>query len=577
MSYGQPQGGYMPQYGAPYGQPPPQHAYGQPPPQWGPPPPQAGYGAPPPQWAVPSPMSPSASSAAYNHIDGATALFSPSSLQQSSSSPSHHLGGSSAAKMAGGAASTGARDKPWILLFFLHLVFIFIVEGVYCSRFMNYLSSLNSNSSKSSSSSDTDDGSSEAKMVIGMLATASVVGTLFAALWLKVMSCVRGKIVVVSVVANCLLSVAAAGWWFANGIAVYGVAHIMWAGILAFWVWWHRDRIPLAEATLHASAQSIQSAWGPFVVTYVVALLNVVWTINWGFTIGCVVLVKWSDQLSTNQTFESAAIVILLFSYYWTGQVTRNLVHFTTAGSVSSWWLVAEVQSPTWGAFKRSVTTSLGTIFVGSLLVALVQFIAFMLRSTRCICFICLRLAERAMKWFNKYAMVLSSMYGYSYFEAAKAVRELMAAKFWDLLVTNVLTNSVFTMGSFMSGIVAAAVSVVWTSIVSANDDNYGSLKTLLPLFCFIIGYQMASLFMAVLDSAVSTTLVVWAEDPLSMQRNRPEHFAALNAAAQLKYPQEYASAFPQLAQQQVQVQPQLPYYNAPPQYQPYAPPPHNY
>ena len=562
-AYGQPQGGgYMP--------PPPQAGYGQPP--------QGAYGQPPPgaygqrtsQYSAP-PMSPSVSSQAYNHIDGAAALFSPSSLQQSSSSPSHQLGGSSLAKMEGGAASTGLRDKWWILLFLLHLVFIFVVEGVYGSRYMSYANSISTRNTPNS------DGNSEAKMIIGMLCTAAVVGTLFAALWLKVMSCVKGKVVVVSVVANVLLSIAAAGWWFAQGIAFYGVLQLVWAGFLTFWTWWHRDRIPLAEATLYASSRSIQSAWGPFVVTYVVAAFNVVWTINWGFTIGCVVLCKWNAQLTSNQSFESAAITILIFSYYWTGQVTRNIVHFTTAGSVSSWWLVAEVSSPTWGAFKRSVTTSIGTIFVGSLLVALVQFIAYLLRSTRFICFLCLRLAERAMKWFNKYALVLSSMYGYSYFEAAKAVRELMAAAFWDLLVTNVLTNSVFVMGSFMSGIVAAAVSIVWTTIISANDNNYESLKMIMPFFCFVIGYQMASLFMAVLDSAVSTTLVVWAEDPLSMQRNRPEYFAQLNAAAQLKYPQEYASAFPQLAQQQVQVQPQLPYYNAPPQYNAYAPPPHNF
>ena len=71
--------------------------------------------------------------------------------------------------------------------------------------------------------------------------------------------------------------------------------------------------------------------------------------------------------------------------------------------------------------------------------------------------------------------------------------------------------------------------------------------------------------------------MVCWAEDPLSMQRTRPAHFAGLNAAAQLKFPTEYASAFPQLAAQPVQIQQQLPYYNQQPQHNPYAPPPQHY
>ena len=173
--------------------------------------------------------------------------------------------------------------------------------------------------------------------------------------------------------------------------------------------------------------------------------------------------------------------------------------------------------------------------------------------------------------------MVMSSMYGLSYFEAAKAVRSLMAAAFWDLFTTQTLTNAVFVMANFMAAILAAAISLLWTAILSRNDDSYSSFQSFMPFLCGVIGYQMCSLFMAVLDSAVSTTLVCWAEDPLSMQRNRPEHFGYLVAAAQLKYPMEFAAAFPALAAQPVEVQQQLPYYNPPPQYNPNQAPPHQF
>ena len=54
-------------------------------------------------------------------------------------------------------------------------------------------------------------------------------------------------------------------------------------------------------------------------------------------------------------------------------QVIRNVVHCTTAGTVASWWFIQSAPSPTLGALKRSLTTSFGSICLGSLIVAILQ------------------------------------------------------------------------------------------------------------------------------------------------------------------------------------------------------------
>ena len=50
---------------------------------------------------------------------------------------------------------------------------------------------------------------------------------------------------------------------------------------------------------------------------------------------------------------------------------------------VASWWLVNDIEKPTLGAFKRACTTSLGTICAGSLVVAIIQTVVYLLRQTR--------------------------------------------------------------------------------------------------------------------------------------------------------------------------------------------------
>ena len=115
---------------------------------------------------------------------------------------------------------------------------------------------------------------------------------------------------------------------------------------------------------------------------------------------------------------EKLAIAFLIFSLYWTSQVFRNVSHVTTAGTVASWWLVSDIERPTLGAFKRAMTSSFGTICAGSLVVAIVDTLIYLLSRMsdvgaavmRCL----LQLFNGILKWLNKYALVEVAMYGFS-------------------------------------------------------------------------------------------------------------------------------------------------------------------
>ena len=112
-----------------------------------------------------------------------------------------------------------------------------------------------------------------------------------------------------------------------------------------------------------------------------------------------------------------------------------------------------------------------------------------------------------------------------------------MSSKFWELIINDSLIRLVFVMGNMLSGAVAGLVGGVWAN--SIDIPSAGGIGIL----CFLIGFGLSTLVMIVLDSAVATSYVVWAEDPAAMLRNRPEHYNRIADAAKLMYPTEYQQA----------------------------------
>lgn len=158
---------------------------------------------------------------------------------------------------------------------------------------------------------------------------------------------------------------------------------------------------------------------------------------------------------------------ILLVSLLWTCNVCSNIVHCTCASAVSAWLTIKPSEllhqsklhphnsshnphrrtaATTWmdagphlvqTSFGQSVTTSLGSICLGSLLVALISaaratvfFNIKMLSKSRknnslttfllkCL-HVMLQWLDEVVKYFNKYAFCFVAIYGYSFFESSK-------------------------------------------------------------------------------------------------------------------------------------------------------------
>ena len=92
-------------------------------------------------------------------------------------------------------------------------------------------------------------------------------------------------------------------------------------------------------------------------------------------------------------------------------------------------------------------------------------------------------------------------------------------------------------MANMLSGAIAGLVGGIWAQSISIPEP--GGIGVL----AFVVGVSLSTLIMIVLDSAVATSYVVWAEDPAAMLRNRPDYYNRMADAAKLMYPTEYQQA----------------------------------
>jgi len=155
------------------------------------------------------------------------------------------------------------------------------------------------------------------------------------------------------------------------------------------------------------------------------------------FWIFCYVSVYFAGHKSggTVTPLHGLIYFYMAFSFYWVSQVLRNVAHVTTSGAVAMWFLTPQAVNRVVGSFWRAVTTSFGSICLGSFIVAALQVTLLILRHLRdqsrrqgnwlcyiLLCFIeCwINYLESWVEYFNKYAFTQVAIYGKPFMEAGK-------------------------------------------------------------------------------------------------------------------------------------------------------------
>jgi hypothetical protein len=177
------------------------------------------------------------------------------------------------------------------------------------------------------------------------------------------------------------------------------------------------SRIPFAAANLITAITAVKSNMGLTFFAYNNLFVTFFWSVWWSiaFVATTYVVANCNAEGYCENQMNGGLIFLFLVSFFWTAQVVKNVVHVTVAGTVGTWWLFPleangccsqAVRDSYW----RSITTSFGSICLGSLIVALIQATRELVNSMRdqndglllCIADCLLGCLESLAEYFNK-------------------------------------------------------------------------------------------------------------------------------------------------------------------------------
>jgi len=436
------------------------------------------------------------------------------------------------------STETGWRDLPFAILFYLNVGAVVALMVMYGIPLISEGSDDASDSSKISGNINVIAG-----MMVGLCGIASVLSLLLLKVAVRYASSVISFTLWFGVAMTCIMAVLAL---LVN--IIIGIILCIFAVLSYCYARWAQTRIPFATANFKVCAAAVEQHQSLYCVAVTVVIIQMGWVILWAFaSLGLGDYLDDSntnDNTSTNNLSDQSKVAYLamLISLYWGLQVVKNISHVTVAGTVATWWFSTDSKGATGSALKRSMTTSFGSICLGSLIVAILQALRTLAREAQqqgdalaCIASCILGCIESLIEYFNRWAFVYVGVYGFNFTKAGKSVFQLFRQRGFEAIINDDLIGGVLSMICLVVGLICAGLAVGFH--YAFDTTNFDSAPLFLGILGFFIGFGIALIPMSVIDSTVATIFVCFAEDPAAFQQTRPELYGPMVSAWYQLYP----------------------------------------
>ncbi|XP_067121136.1 choline transporter-like protein 1 [Centruroides vittatus] len=292
-----------------------------------------------------------------------------------------------------------------------------------------------------------------------------------------------------------------------------------------------RKRIGLVAALYKEAGKAIGSM--PLL------LIQPVWTFI-ALGIVCTILVvgffflQTSGQPEVNEsgyvnyrlnTFFQAMRWYHLFAIFWLTQFIISCQHVVIAGAVATWFFTrdkSKLGSPILTSTKNVVRYHLGSIALGSLIIAIIKLIRFIMKQVErqlkkqdnparyvlMCCQCCLACFEKFLQFLNKNAYIEIAIYGYNFCTAAKEALRVLTSNALRVGAINSVGDFVLFVGK--TGI-TIAVGFIAMEIIKNKEGLYYEWSPI--VIACIFAFLVAHAFLAVYEMAIDTLFVCFCED----------------------------------------------------------------
>ncbi|EPS74594.1 hypothetical protein M569_00160 [Genlisea aurea] len=426
------------------------------------------------------------------------------------------------------------RDVFWLLIYLLHLIlvgFALVVFGVNRFRKPDRL-----NISKYTMGF-LQDKSGLTEEYWPFYGVAGGVGAFLGCTWLLLLCSSAIQILKLSVhlLTTYLAVVSVLCFWakqFFWGVAFASAASLQFLYVISV-----IDRLPFTMLVLQRAVQMVWKLPELLRAASLFILLMLLWLSLWSFGVAGI--------LAMGIGISGSWWLLLAFSVslFWTGAVLCNIVHAVVSGVVflilihSGGEASAMPPKPVFESFRHAVTTSFGSICYGSLFTAAIRTMRWKIRGLRskiggnecllcCVDFL-FHMVEFLVRWFNKYAYVQIALYGKNFNHSAKDAWELFQSTGVEALVAYDCTGAVLFMGTVLGGLVSGTCAAVWTRF------KHPERVAMVGSTSMLMGMILVGLAMVMVESAVTSIYVCFAEDPALIDRWDAAFFAQLSEKLQ--------------------------------------------
>ncbi|KAF0694844.1 Aste57867_14308 [Aphanomyces stellatus] len=472
------------------------------------------------------------------------------------------------------SAPSGFRDWPFAILFVLNIGAIIVLLVMYGTTLLKKSDGTTSSKTFSNVISD-----SNMKTVLAVSGALSVIAAALSFVMLSLTVRFARMMIQVSLWFSVVLCFASCAFAAVKGQYVLAAVCGLIGLLSVCYAYAVQDRIPFAVANLRAAGAAIRKHPSTYLVAFLFLIIQIVWVFAWSISVVGISnkLTETTDssvstgtlaigrtcssnavcasnncvnrQCSEANTFSQlkgssyAAYFFLLVSLYWGVQVFSNIIHATVAGTVATWWFSQDSKGATGASLGRATTTSLGSICLGSLIVAVLQALRTLAQEARsqgdwlaCIAECILNCLQSLMEVFNRWAFVYVGIYGYKFTDAGRAVMTLFQSRGFDAIINDDLISNALGFASFGVGCLCALLGLAYNYINTANQFQYSEI--IFPFIGLFFGIGISLVPLGVVDSAVATVYVCFAEDPVALQHSHTEHYNELMTEWHRKYPE---------------------------------------
>jgi len=221
-----------------------------------------------------------------------------------------------------------------------------------------------------------------------------------------------------------------------------------------------------------------------------------------------------------------------VFAYFWVVAFLSAVFQVTVAGGMATWYFSRDIDgykanlgSPSFRSMGRAVTYSFGSLAFGSLLLATVRFINFVLtmtrkanRANRVVVFIvsCIQCllgcVQGFIKFVDRFAYIYIAMHGDGFCTSAKNVFNLISRNMFSAVVVDLLGEFVLFVGKLLG---ASLCTIFTVGIVNHLGRAISPLTVTITAF---VAYQVFDLFAHIVHVGVDTIMVCYLED---LERNK--------------------------------------------------------